>query len=236
MFPLTHLYCTARITSSSDHLLIYGSIFPDVPITGLVNWEKMKNETERFSGYIKKNCPELFNFAEGLLFHEEPNGIDRFVHGENGYAYINGREILDEIKKVFHKDSLDVSHSFIEFAVEFKLSQENPKLQDEMKKILELVNKDINKIAKAFGEHFKLDFNETSEKIKEFNEFLLTMDLSSQAKAIKSYTHLTNKLRKTNASEKDIGYLLEKAIGVIKKNYETFLQEVIIKCKNSLPR
>jgi hypothetical protein len=84
MFPFTHLYCTKKIADSSSPDLLYGSIFPDIPMTGIVPWDKMKIETENFSKVIKQKYPELEGFAVGLLLHEEPNGIDRFVHGGGG--------------------------------------------------------------------------------------------------------------------------------------------------------
>jgi hypothetical protein len=83
MFPLTHIYCTKRIVDYVSPLLFYGSIFPDIPAIGIINWDVMKNKTEEFSNYIRQEQPSLIDFSEGLLLHEEPKSIDRFVHGND---------------------------------------------------------------------------------------------------------------------------------------------------------
>ncbi|MCK9378582.1 MAG: hypothetical protein M0P97_00350 [Candidatus Moranbacteria bacterium] len=231
MFPLTHIYCSKRIDSNSTPDLLYGSIFPDIPITGIISWDKMKTETEKFSSYIKEHYPDLKNFAEGLLLHESPNGIDRFVHGENGFAYINGRYILDDIAKYFPKKSIDAAHSFIEFAVEILLVEKSPNLQADIASVLLWSTENLNQLAEAFGKFFNLDNEKAIKTINEFNNFLLKIDLSTRDKAVLFYTDLTNQLRNTNYSEDIIKILLEKSLDTIKNDYEIFLEQSILKCK-----
>lgn len=231
MFPLTHIYCTKEIAKDANPLLLYGSIFPDIHLTGIISWDKMKNKTGEFSNYIKQNYPSLIDFSEGLLLHEEPKGIDRFVHGDNGYAYAGGRQILEQIEEYFPDNSSDTAHSFIEFAVEILLVENTPNLINEIKPILELANDNISQISEIFSEFFNLDISETKNAIKKFNHFLLKMDLSSRNKSIQFYTDFTNRLRKTNYSEEIIKKLLVGAIDSVEKDYDGFLQDTIIKCK-----
>lgn len=231
MFPLTHIYCSKRIAGISTPDLLYGSIFPDIPATGIVSWDKMKTETEKFSSYIKEHYPNLRNFAEGLLLHESPNGIDRFVHGENGFAYVKGGYILSDIEKYFPKKSLDTAHSFIEFAVEILLVEKIPSLQDGIKPVLLWSNNNLSQLSEAFGEFFNLDDEKATKAINEFNDFLSRMNLSTREKAVLFYTDLTNLLRNTNYSKDEIKILLDKSIDTIKNDYEIFLEQSIDKCK-----
>ena len=231
MFPLTHIYCTKKIVENTTHLLLYGSIFPDIPVTGIISWDKMKNQTEELSKYIKQNYPLMIDFSDGLLLHEKPKGIDMFVHGDEGYAYVKGSQILEQIEKYFPDNSLDAAHSFIEFAVEILLVENTPNLRNEIKPILKSSNDNIDQISESFSNFFNIDTKETKNAIKEFNKFLLKMYLSSRNKSILFYTYLTNRLRKTNYSEEVIKKLLIKAIESVKEDYNGFLQDVIIKCK-----
>ena len=233
MFPLTHIYCTKQIVNNAKPLLLYGSVFPDIPVIGIIDWDIMETKTEEFSDYIKKNCPSLIDFAEGLLLHEEPNGIDRFVHGKNGYAFIKAKMILKQIKEYFPKNSLNTAHSFIEFAVEILLVENMPNLINEIRPILKSANNNINQISKVFCEFFNLEISKTKNSVKEFNNFLLKMDLSSRDKSIQFYRHLINKLKETDYSKEVIKKLLAESIGCVKEDYYEFLQDVIIKCKSN---
>ncbi|MCK5320228.1 hypothetical protein KAJ61_02465 [Candidatus Parcubacteria bacterium] len=234
MFPLTHVYCAKQIANSAKPLLLYGSVFPDIPIVGVVDWDIMEAKTEEFSDYIKQNCSSLIDFAEGLLLHEEPKGIDRFVHGENGYAYVKGKKILKQIKEYFPKNSLNTAHNFIEFAVEILLVENTPNLINEIKPVLKSANNNISQISEVFSEFFNLEIGKTKNSVKKFNNFLLEMDLSSRDKSIQFYTHLINKLKKTYYSEKIIKELLTESINVVEKNYYKFLQDVISSCIKDL--
>ncbi len=231
MFPLTHIYCSKQIANNAKTLLLYGSVFSDIPVVGIIDWDIMETKTEEFSGYIKKNYPGLIDFAEGLLLHEKPIGIDRFVHGKNGYAYVKGKKILKQIKEYFPKNSLTTAHNFIEFAVEILLVENTPNLINEIKPILKTANDNINQISEVFSEFFNLEIGKTKNSIEEFNNFLLKMDLSSRDKSIQFYTHLINKLKKNNYSEEVIKKLLTESIDCVKEDYYEFFQDVIVKCK-----
>lgn len=234
MFALTHIYCTKKIIKNASPLLLYGSLFPDIPVTGIVSWNEMKIQTEKFSDYIKDNCPDLIDFSEGLLLHEEPKGIDRFVHGDRGYAYVKGKKILKQFERYFPDNPSDAAHSFVEFAVEMLLAENTPNLQKELKLALKSAQESLNLISELLSKFFGLDKDKTTVAIKEFNDFLLKMDLSSRNKSIKFYTFLTNKIRKTDYSEDIIENLLEKAIETVKQDYLIFLEDSISKCKNRI--
>ncbi len=232
MFPLTHIYCTKRIVKDATPLMLYGSIFPDIPMMGIISWDKMKDQTEGFSDYIKKSYPDLIDFSKGLLLHEEPKGIDRFVHGDTGYAYVKGRQILEQIKGYFPDNSLGIAHNFIELAVEILLAEIIPNLGNELKAVLKFANNNTNQISKATSEFFSLDKDATRNALQEFNNLFLRMDLSSRDKSIQFGGYLVSKLGKINYSSEIIEQLLTKAIDTVKGDYAKFLQDTIIKCKS----
>ena len=232
MFPFTHFYCTKKIAGISSPDVLYGSIFPDVPMTGIIAWGKIDEEVENFSNFIKHKDASLDGFADGLLLHEEPNGIDRFVHGEKGYAFVKGAKILSDIEKYFPEKSINVAHSFVEFAVDMLMVEKFPNLQKDAGLVSNWADENLEKIAMAFSEFFDLDQQKAIVAVGEFSNWLTEDDLSSREKAISSYTKLTNILRHTNYTEEIIGSLLEKAIAVVRDDYLHFLEETIEKCKN----
>jgi hypothetical protein len=218
-------------------LLLYGSVFPDIPMTGLISWEEMKNKTYVFANYLKQNNSKLNNFAMGLLLHEEPFGIDRFVHGENGYAYIKGKEIIAEVEKYFpDDDAATVAHGFIEFAVEIILTEKYPNLQKELKIVLKEINNHyVDDIALLFSRFFSKDISVVKQTIVKYNN-LLNQDVSSFEEAVNLYTQLMDLMRKTKNDEGVVKSILEKAMVIIDDNWEFFLEKTIKRCKKDFEK
>jgi hypothetical protein len=231
MFPLVHIYCTKSIVENASPLLLFGSIFPDIEATGIFGYGTINNNVVEFSNYIKQNYPDLTDFAEGLLFHEEPKGVDRFVHGENGYAYVKGREIMPFVEEYFPEGTLEKSHNYIELAIQILLVGKHPEIQGELRPVLESSRKVSNKIAKVLSEFFRVDKEKTRDCIQLLDELLSTMDFSTLENAVEWYVGLSNRLRNANYSKEVITAILEKAIETVKGDYEEFLEKTINECK-----
>lgn len=233
MFPLTHIYCTKRIVENASPLLLFGSIFPDIEAIGLFEYGTINNNAVEFSEHIKHNYPELTDFAEGLLFHEEPKGIDRFVHGEKGYAYVKGREIVPFVEKHFSEGALEKSHNYIELAIQVLLVEKHPEIQVELHAVLESSRKVSSKISDALNEFFHVNKDKTMDSIQLQDELLSTMDFSTIEKAVEWYVNLSNRLRNANYSKDVITAILGKAIEAVKEDYEDFIEKIIVECKTN---
>lgn len=230
MFPHTHLYCSQQIRPNASPLFYYGTVFPDFPVVKLLSWDRMKAETEMLSEYITKRYPNLGDFAEGLLYHEEPKGVDRFVHGDDGYAYVLGRKILPEIEKYFPDRSLVVAHSFIEFSVEVLIIERHPELREKMEDIASLEPETLKSITKALASYFRFDLATTRQAIEEYNELLQDMEMAPRDLAVEYYTWLTNKLRGTSHDRTVIQKLLTLALEQTESTYEKTLADIIRQC------
>ncbi|MFH1787928.1 MAG: hypothetical protein ABH834_00940 [Candidatus Altiarchaeota archaeon] len=234
MFPLVHIYCTKRIVGDASPLLLFGSIFPDIEATGVFSYGTINDNVVGFSNFIKDNHPDLRDFAEGLLFHEEPKGVDRFVHGENGYAFVKGRIIVPFVERHFPKGALEKSHNYVELAVQVLLVEEHPEIQDELQRVLESSRRVSSKIAEALSGFFGVGLEKSRESIKIQDELLSTMDFSSVEKAVDWYVGLSNRLRNANYSKDVITAILEKAVEAVQDDYEDFIEKVIAECKISV--
>lgn len=231
MYPLTHIYYAKQIVENPTPLTFYGTIFPDIPSTKIISWETMKQKTVDFSNFIKFKDKQYSDFASGLLLHEENLGIDRFVHGNKGFAYINGRKLVKHLKPHFPESNiLDIAHSFIEFAIEIRIIKNNPELMLILKTSIEEFNKRC-KIVNFFSEYFKTDFRNTKNSITLYNKVLYEMDISSFQKAVIFYTWINKNLRGINVDEEIISSVLVKANNIVKDTDKEFLNKVINKGK-----
>lgn len=229
MFALTHIYCARKINPKADSLFLYGSVFPDIPVLGIVDWDLMKEKTLEFSNFIiGKNI--LTGFAKGLTVHEDPYGIDRFVHGNEGYAFVKGEELHKELKAYFPKEIIPIAaHSFIEFAVEMRMAEKFPELAKEIVKVRSEGNKYLNQIAGIFSSFFNLDSEKSLKTIKEFNK-ILVYDVSTKQKSVDFYVGLLKKLRSSDIPRIEVQKLTELSLSVT-SDYFSFLEETIAKCK-----
>ena len=149
MFPATHIHCAKQITGLNDPLLFYGAIFPDIPITGIITGEAITARAADFAQYIENTYPELQPFARGIRLHEQPFGIDQFVHGEEGYAFTEGKKIAQDISKHIPTDVPDACHSFVEFAIEILMVENRPELIQNLRNATQAGNTALTKIAQA---------------------------------------------------------------------------------------
>ena len=229
MFPLTHIYCANRIVNSPDKLILYGSIFPDIPITGLIEWEAIKEKTVAFSNFIILTQKNLTMFAIGLLLHEESLGIDRFVHGKNGYAIKKGQKIKPYVKKYFlNENILDTAHTFIELAVEIKILSKNPNLVKDAKDSIQYCDKYIENISSLFASFFNKETAKTLSLIQAYNQNIIGINMQSD------FASLINRLKNSNVEENHINKIIEKSLLIIDKDYEKFLSGAIKRCKEDL--
>lgn len=245
MFSLTHIYCSEKIAKKDNSLFLYGSIFPDIPATGVIDWNLLKDKSEDFSKYVFQNYPDLQEFSDGITTHEDPVGIDRFVHGGSGYAYKKGKDILKPIKDIFlgrnsikklavgyiaQEQLLTAAHNFIEFAVEYYMFNRHTFLKDDLDRVLSDVVKKQNQIVKVFSEYFDLDSEKVLININQFHTWL-DYDLSTLSKADKAMLSLVKSYRGVKVDLQSISIALKAAREQVKGDYESFLEETIRKCQ-----
>ncbi|MBI4150737.1 hypothetical protein HY492_01285 [Candidatus Woesearchaeota archaeon] len=160
MFPLGHIYTAMRITNRDDAAFLFGSIFPDIPMTGVIGWKEMEYREARWASRMMR-VPKLRAFAKGVLLHEHPIGVDRFVHGHdyvngNGYAMRRGKKLY-HLLPLFHEPiRAVVAHGFIECAMEERLRQQRPELELRLRNVLREIRPLVPAISKAFAAEFRL--------------------------------------------------------------------------------
>lgn len=231
MFPLTHIYCAKRIMPNASPLFLYGTIIPDLPMTGVVSWDVMRERTVDWYGTIKTTEPALDDLAEGMLYHEAPKGIDRFVHGDHGYAYRHGRNIEERVARYFPKKSLDVAHSFVEYAVERYVEADQPTLMANIRAAVVAAEQNARPIMATFESTFHIDHIPAAAAMKVFHQWIRAMDFSTPEAAVRYYTELTNTMRRTEVAESAVGELLEIAAREVRADYEVALSSMIERCR-----
>jgi hypothetical protein len=234
MFPHTHLFCAKKILPDASPLTLYGSVFPDFPVLKVVPFDRMLRETPQWMESMKDDAV-LKEFSLGLGLHEHPYGIDRFVHGHDGFAFAHGRKLFPILRSHIQEKELPiVSHDFIEFAVESLLLRQHPALQKEILGAV-LAGSDVssqvtNSIVSFFGTNHLM----TPIAVKTYNK-LLEFDASAEKTEFLLYNAFLAAEHGQIFLPNQVSEILEQAKGIVKRDYEDFLSDAITKCKKGLP-
>lgn len=231
MFHNVHTYVTLNLYQSDESLLILGSILPDLAVTGIIKWEgglHGKESVANFSQFIRQ-YPEYTNLYQGVLSH---NIVDDFTHqnyhGEPGFAYQNNKELVQLVKKFYglnDKEAEGKAHNYIESGVDILLLKEYPKVQEQLRKVVNQVDK--QKLAKLLGSYFDIDEEKFLKALDEFFTLFTKYDFSLEDDWVLFWRELEELL-----SLKDIGtekrkILLTKSIQTVENTYQDFLQYAI---------
>jgi len=226
----THIYCAERIDEHSDSLMLYGSIFPDVAMAGIVSWN-ISRDMSKLCQLL--NGTKLSPFAKGIMLHEEPHGIDRLVHGEEGYAYAEGAKLIPAVKQFFRadKDHSFIAHSFIEFAIEVLLYEKEKQLRRSMKSALTSGTRNAPAISEALSQCYGTSVFKSRIGIFLFNA-LTSFEYCADRLAHYWCAGYAATQHGAFLKPKDARTLLEDAKDIVQPTYEQFLEKVIADCKD----
>ncbi len=133
-------------------------MFPDIAMMGCVHWEIMRQKETGWAVLLRRDA-RLRAFAEGVMLHENPIGIDRFVHGKNyvkgdGYAMRQGKWLYPFLPRFTEPMRAIIAHGFIESAMEERLRKRNPELVEKMLRVLRDVRPLIPAISRSHARYF----------------------------------------------------------------------------------
>ncbi len=234
MLPNTHAYAAKEITGSTNPLIIYGSILPDIAVTRVIKWGVIDQQSEDFLSFITRKNKRLIDLGLGICLHELPIGIDRFTHasynGKVGYAYHFGKFLLLKHPYLLlaGKKALTVAHNFIETGVEYHLLHDFPKIQQLVRNSVKKVN--VKTISKYLADFFKLDREKTLTALCNYNETIIDTDYSSIEGLAEFWSKLITSTGK-NVNRRKIVSVIESAIKMTNPTYKEFLAYAISQSK-----
>jgi hypothetical protein len=231
MFPHTHVYFTKELINKTDALLIYGSVLPDIAITGILDGETIADKAEEFKKWLDKKDTNFSSLGLGMITH---NKLDNPTHknpdGSPGYAVEKAKPIIQDVATCCNLDlekAKVLAHNFIEAAVEILMLQNHPSLtrllQDSIKKI------DINTCVKYFSEFYRTDIINTKKAFEEYNSFLIGPSYYSVNTTKEILAGLIKKIFRREVDKDKVGKILEESILLVSPTYKEFIDNTINK-------
>ena len=237
MYPLTHIYAVQKIFNRNNNLLNLGSIFPDMCLVGISDRRTSHTNGIKLLSFIKNNYPELKDFALGYLTHaESPACLDFYCDGQyhekDGYAFIQSRPLIENAAIALNitKERAEIrAHNLIEMAIEILLVRKCPDLIEDCENIIEFIKND-QKLNEALGKFFsKTPENIKNAQLKFFNLLEIKNPIPETMAA--AFAVSTKIKENVDINQVATANLIEKAMYIIKDEYEDFMDKSIEKIK-----
>jgi hypothetical protein len=234
MHARTHVWIAHEVTGSTDSLLLFGSLLPDMNIDGSFprGFDMQAVELLRF---LKREYPDLMKIGIGMCLHEYPIGVDRFVHtqyrGGAGYAFSFVRELIDDARVAtpLHETQLPLlTHFLVEYAIEIKIVNEHPASTDLLTKTLGIKKE---RICEALAKFYRIPAYAVAHEIEIYSEAQLSFDFKDHENAAHGWLWFLNRVFHQTANPKDIAALIRKAELLIEPTVDIFLLDCVAQCK-----
>ena len=237
MFPLVHIYTATKVSGKKTPLLVLGSVLPDMVWIDRKTFapEKLHDDIDDFYSYLESNNKDMLDLALGMKLHSNKIGADKYSHFyKGGYAYIKGKKLIPDLVKLVgqgeNKKIADLSHNFIEAALDLNLTKNEPEY---LKLYADSLNKvEFNEIAKVVSEYSKVDYETVFKTIQILFGVVSPKNIATD-KLISS--EVLPKFIKLSfgkeVDDKEILRILKKAVELTKLEYEKFIDEMISEMK-----
>lgn len=180
MFPITHVWFGNSVLGELDSQGILGTIFPDMVISGALEYSRTHKSGWELYEYFSTNHPDYLNFAKGTVTHGvTPKGLDFFGdecyrNTEKGYCFQKAVPIVREVLhccNIPETMGLWKAHNFIEMAIELEIHEAFPGTLERMKAALE-DHVMIGPLGRLLEEFYHLDEGTIPALIKQFSSFV----------------------------------------------------------------
>lgn len=237
MGPISHIYVSTKVTGRETDLLVFGSVLPDIATisSGKIPREKVHDNPDDLLKFIKQKYPDLADLAIGVKLHCENNRGEDFYsdNRKDGYAYIEGRKILENIKNAIdikEKDAIAIAHNFIEFAFDLNLNDCNSNLINLYQKSIDNCN--FDRISACLSEYINLEKELILEELDKFVKVLSPENLCSAKLIVEKIAVFLAKYRYNKDIKIDDGIkILKKSKEITKDLFLDYLNSVIEKIK-----
>lgn len=236
MFPLSHIYVSTKVAEKENDLLVLGSVIPDLawfsmPLKGMLH-----NEPNEFWNFVKEKYPDFLDLALGVKLHSQVGkGADFYSDDETiGYAKINGRQLIAEVKKLLEingeRQALVFAHNFIEAALDLHLNNEFTFLPELYIKAFKEEN--VLPVLRLLGDYLQKDETLVAVEINKFASFFQPESRSSPEKITQNA--FIPYAKANMGIVLDFGKalsLINKSFKLTKDSFQSFLDETVKKMK-----
>lgn len=237
MFPLVHIYAATKVSGKKTPLLVIGSVVPDMVWVDRKTFppEKLHDNIDDFYSYLESNNKDLLDLALGMKLHSNDIGADKYSHFyKGGYSYIKGKELIPDLVKLVEQDEskkiADLSHNFIEAALDLHLYKIEPKMLNLYKDSVLAV--DISKISKVLSDYTKINFELVFKAVQMLSEVVNPKYFATDKSMAENIIHKMIKLSfGKKVDDKEILRILKKAVKITERDYKNLFDEMIAEMK-----
>lgn len=198
MFPITHIWFAEKVLGFRDAGVILGAVFPDIVITGCLDYNQTHYCGVEFYNYLEKHCSA---FAKSMITHTvNPMGLDyygdeSYKSGYKGYCFQKAHEITDRVIdacNIPESFGLWKAHNFIEMGIELNVTEKQQCLISELHHAF-ADKVAIEQIAEPIENYFGLNKNEIKESFIKFSQYIEMDQYNSHSLAVKYNLQMQSK-------------------------------------------
>jgi len=228
MFPITHVWFAERVLGRNQSDVILGAIFPDIVITGCLDYKQTHYCGMEFYRQLSLETP---SFAKAMISHTiDPMGLDYYgdecyMSGYKGYCFQKGKSIEEQVIEACNiPDSYGLwkAHNFIEMGIELDIYEQNPSLIEDLHAAF-LDQSTIQQVAEPIEHFFALKRKTIVESFKRFSEFIEISKADSHVLASKYNLQMQAK-HNINIDVGKAAVIIEQSRSIIKADIQEFFQ------------
>ena len=230
MFPLSHVYVSTKVMGRKSHLLVFGSILPDVSWSSrsAIGRDQIHYAPKKFYEFVIENFPDLKDLGIGVRLHSQiDKGADYYSDDEMvGFAKIEGKKIQEEVAKLLDIQdpvaSLVVAHNFIEAGVDLNVRENFLDVWELYKRVMAEV--DLKSISQCLAKYLDLKENIVLDELNEFCQFVSPQHLSTLESMVQGMVVPMGKVRwNKEVDAKAAEEILKKAKQIVENRFREFL-------------
>jgi hypothetical protein len=238
MFALSHIYVSTQVTGRKNKLLVFGSILPDISWSSKseIGRDKIHYAPREFYNFVNSNFPEFKELALGVKLHSNiDKGADYYSDDEKiGFAKVEGKKIEKNVAELLGieigRETLQLSHSFIEASVDINLKEHSPYILDIYKNAMNEIN--LKEINVCLTEYLKLPEKVVFKELINFVNYLNPKNFISEKTLMKNIALPVIQARyNKEVDQEKVFKIFKKAKSITKNNFLNFLDNAVAQIK-----
>ena len=228
MFPITHIWFAEKVIGYRDNNIILGAIFPDIIITGCLDYKQTHHCGFELYDYLKNSCPV---FAKAMITHTvNPMGLDyygdeSYKSGYKGYCFQKAQQIEDNVIDACNIPvgfGLWKAHNFIEMGIELNIIEDQRYLVEELHNAF-LDKAVIEQVSGPIEYYYRLKKNEINENFKKLSQYIELNNSTCHTLAEKYNMQMLSK-HNINIDVNKAAEIIESCRGIVKNDIDEFFQ------------
>jgi hypothetical protein len=238
MFPITHIGFAEKVMNFRNSSVILGAVYPDIVITGCLDYKQTHYCGFELYDYLKGYCPD---FAQAMITHTvKPMGLDyygdeSYKEGYKGYCFQKAQLIVDRVIdacNIPESFGLWKAHNFVEMGIELNTIESQPYLVEELHKAF-LDKAAIEQIARPIEHYYGLMNNEIAKSFYKLSHYI-ELDRSNCHTMAEKYNLQMQSKHHISIDVNKAEEIIESCRSIVRNDIEEFIQSCSIEVKRMI--